>query len=242
MIDILLVVILGVVTWCVASEGLIGATQLCIIVILSGLLAMNFFEPFAGMLEATMPASVGKFADLIALLGLFGGLTFGFRILAERIGPGFPDAPRLLYEGGRWGAAFLTGYIAMAIMCTAVHTAPVSRNFWGFTPERNNLFGMMAPDRQWLGFTQYVSEKPLSKWGTPNIFDGPKVTLGNPDDPYENTVWSSFPIRYATRRERLSAASTTRKASADSLNLSQPPKTQPAPSNNNSNNPNPTGF
>ncbi|HSG70769.1 MAG TPA: CvpA family protein, partial [Planctomycetaceae bacterium] len=210
-IDILLVVILGVVTWCVASEGLVGATQLCVIVILSGLLAMNFFEPLAGVLEAALPASAGKWADLVALLGLFGGLTFLLRMLAERIAPGFPDAPQLLYEAGRWSIALLTGYIAMAIVCTAVHTAPVSRNFWGFTPERANLFGVMAPDRQWLGFTQYVSEKSLSKWGTPNIFDGPKTKLGNPGDPYKNEVWSSFPIRYATRRERFEISATPQK-------------------------------
>ena len=32
----------------------------------------------------------------------------------------------------------------------------------GFKPEKNNFFGF-APDRQWLGFMQYVSEKPLAK-------------------------------------------------------------------------------
>ncbi|HUG17935.1 MAG TPA: CvpA family protein [Planctomycetaceae bacterium] len=239
-IDILLVVILGVVTWCVASEGLVGATQLCVIVILSGLLAMNFFEPLAGLLEAALPAGAGKWADLVALLGLFGGLTFLLRLLAERIGPGFPDAPQLLYEAGRWSIALLTGYIAMAIVCTAVHTAPVSRNFWGFTPERANLFGVMAPDRQWLGFTQYVSEKSLSKWGTPNIFDGPKTKLGNPGDPYNNEVWSSFPIRYATRRERFETSAAPQKASAGSLKLREPAPSQSTPSNNS--NEAPTGF
>jgi hypothetical protein len=242
MIDILLVVILGVVTWCVASEGLVGATQICIIVILSGLLAMNFFEPFAGLLEATLPGSAGKWADLVALLGLFGGLTFLLRLLAERVGPGFPDAPKLLYEGGRWGAAFLTGYIAMAIMCTAIHTAPVSRDFWGFTPERANLFGVMAPDRQWLGFTQYVSEKSLSKWGTPNIFDGTQTTMGNASDPYANKVWSSFPIRYATRRDRLSAASAPQRAKPGSFERRPPASSQPAPTNTNNSNTPPSGF
>jgi hypothetical protein len=240
MIDILLVVILGVVTWCVASEGLVGATQLCVIVILSGLLAMNFFEPFGGLLEAALPAGAGKWADLVALLGLFGGLSFLLRILAERVGPGFPDAPQLLYETGRWGAALLTGYIAMAIVCTAVHTAPVSRNFWGFTPERANLFGVMAPDRQWLGFTQYVSEKSLSKWGTPNVFDGPKTRLGNPGDPYDNEVWSSFPIRYATRRERFAAASAPQRAKASEIERKEPAPSQPTPSNNS--NEAPIGF
>jgi hypothetical protein len=229
MIDILLIVILGVVTWCVASEGLVGATQLCVIVILAGLLAMNFFEPLAGLLESALPAKMGQWADLVSLVGLFGGLTFLFRYLAEQVGPGFPDAPRLLYEAGRWGAALLTGYIAMAFMCTAIHTAPVSRDFWGFTPERANLFGVMAPDRQWLGFTQYVSEKPLSKWGRPNIFDGSEARMGNPDAPYANQVWASFPIRYATRRERLAAAATPQAASSSTIERRPPSPSQSPP-------------
>ena len=118
MIDILLLIILGVVTWCVASEGLVGATQICLIVIISGLIAMNFFEPFASLLQAMLPLKIGYWSDFVALLGLFAAFTFGLRILVEKIGPGFPDAPRLIYEGGRWGAALLTGYISMAIMCT----------------------------------------------------------------------------------------------------------------------------
>ena len=50
-IDILLLIILGLVTWSVASEGIWGASLTSLIVIFSGLLAMNFFEPVAGMLE-----------------------------------------------------------------------------------------------------------------------------------------------------------------------------------------------
>ncbi|MEK6258873.1 MAG: hypothetical protein AABP62_09655, partial [Planctomycetota bacterium] len=78
-------------------------------------------------------------------------------------------------------------------------------------PERNNFFGM-APDRQWLGFVQYVTEKPYArimfqdpdtKQLVAHAFDGKYERLGDKTTSYPNTIWPSFPIRYAMRRERL---------------------------------------
>ena len=50
MIDIALLLVWGIVTWCVASEGPWGAAIVCISSVISGLLAMNFFEPTAEFL------------------------------------------------------------------------------------------------------------------------------------------------------------------------------------------------
>jgi hypothetical protein len=86
----------------------------------------------------------------------------------------------------------------MAILLTALHTAPLPRSFVGFSPERSNFFDSLAPDRQWLGFTQHVSEKVLN---TGRVFDGPKFSMPGTDQEY----WPSFPIRYATRREDIAA-------------------------------------
>lgn len=219
MIDIIILIVLGLVTWCVAAEGFIGATQICIIVIISGLLAMNFFEPLAVMLQN---GPVGNWADVLALVGLFAAFVFGMRLLTERIAPGFPDASKLAYEGGRWFAAFLTGYVTCGFLLTALHTAPLPREFAGFTPERANFFGM-APDRQWLGFTQYVSEKSFRR-GSNYIFDGPVEKVG---EYAENDVWASFPIRYATRRDQIASAATPRRTTPEDIKSRQ----QLSPSN-----------
>ena len=89
----------------------------------------------------------------------------------------------------------------MAIVLTALHTAPLPREFIGFKPERKNLFGMVAPDRQWLGFTQFVSEGVLGR-GFPIGFDAPTADfIDDPNNKDRNTVWPSFPIRYAHRRQ-----------------------------------------
>lgn len=208
-IDILLLIILGLVTWSVASEGIWGAALTSLIVIFSGLLAMNFFEPVAGILEGFGTSLWWRsHCDIIAMLGLFAGLVFGLRTATDRISPRFITSDRLAYGLGRWGGGLLAGYVTMAFLLTALHTGPFPRNFWGFTPERRNLLNMVAPDRQWLGFTQWVSEETLKKSGGGKIFDGPRTiraSTGEGIGPRGNTTWPSFIIRYATRRQQIAS-------------------------------------
>ncbi|HAB12580.1 MAG TPA: hypothetical protein DCE47_12905 [Planctomycetaceae bacterium] len=208
-IDILLLIILGLVTWSVASEGIWGAALTSLIVIFSGLLAMNFFEPVAGMLEGLGSSLWWRsHCDILALLGLFAGLVLGLRTLTDRISPRFITSDRLAYGLGRWGGGLLAGYVTMAFLLTALHTGPFPRNFWGFTPERRNLLNIVAPDRQWLGFTQWVSEETLKRSGGGKIFDGPRTirpSTGEGIGPHGNTTWPSFIIRYATRRQQIAS-------------------------------------
>ena len=121
LIDILLLVVIGVVTYCVASEGPWGAATTFIAVILAGLLAMNFFEPVASMFPAT--AEWQMRADIIALLGLFAALVTGLRMAAEYLMPTQIEVNPLVYDGGRWGFGVLTGYVTAAIVLTGTRSA-----------------------------------------------------------------------------------------------------------------------
>ena len=207
MIDVLLLVILAAVTWCVASEGAWGAGLTFLSVLLAGLLAMNYFEPVAGWLESFDRTSIAwsQRTDVIALLGLFVVFVFLLRLMTDRLAPTFMVIQSLAYEIGRWSLGLATGYLTMAILLTALHTAPFPR--WvtaqgvqefipGFTAERQNFFNMAAPDRQWLGFVQYVSRRSLPRG---RVFDGPRFPAGD----YTADYWPSFPIRYASRREQI---------------------------------------
>jgi hypothetical protein len=192
-IGILLVLIVGIVAWCVASEGAWGAGLTFLTVVFSGLLAMNFFEPVAELFGP--PGSMmWDYADVVSLLGLFALFVFLGRLASDSISPTQIEYDARIYNAARWLFALATGYTTMAIVLTALHTAPLPRNFLGFSPERNNLFDFAAPDRQWLGFTQRVSEKILV---TGAVFDGPRYA--EPETTQD--VWPSFPIRYATRRQ-----------------------------------------
>jgi len=189
----ILLLIVVAVTWCVAGEGAWGAGLTFLCVLFGGLLAMNFFEPVAGILDG-MGSTVQDYSDLIALMGLFALFTFLGRLATDNISPTEIEFDAKVHNAARWLFGLATGYTTMAILLTALHTAPLPRSFVGFSPERANLFDSLAPDRQWLGFTQHVSEKVLR---TGRVFDGPKFPMPGTDQEY----WPSFPIRYATRRQ-----------------------------------------
>jgi hypothetical protein len=204
MIDVLFIAILGVVTLCVAREGAFGAATILIGVIFSGLLAMNFFEPLAVLLSQYVSSSpfLDSLWDIISLVGLFAVVMFLFRFITERLAPERIEMNVLVSETGRWGCALAAGYITMAFLATALHTGPFPRDFWGhFPPEieqRTGPLGASGPDYQWLGFTQYVSEHAFRQGENGRVFDAPNYRVGN-----QEGEWSSFPIRYATRREAL---------------------------------------
>ena len=226
-IDLLLLAVLGLVTWCVASDGAWSAAFTFLSVLFAGLLAMNFFEPLAAFLENNVSASASWSYrwDFIALVGLFSGLVFGLRYLTEYLAPTFMNVHPLVYEAGRWSMAFATGWVTIAFLLTALHTAPLPRKvdstsvkeFLQFQAERGNFFGF-APDRQWLGFTQYVSRASMPRSPEARIFDGPSFVAGD-----HSGIWPSFPIRYATRREDLAGGPVSVPAGGGEL-IRHPPK------------------
>jgi uncharacterized membrane protein required for colicin V production len=200
MIDFALLVIIALVTWNVAAEGAWGAAAILLSVIFAGLLAMNFFEPLANLLESFLGSDWSMRLDFISMMLLFVLVVFLLRLMSEKIVPGFIAVHSRLYDVCRFGFALLTGYVTIAFLLAAMHTAPLPREFLGFTPERKNLFGLTAPDREWLGFVQYVSEHSMqsseeSEQG--RIFDGAKFKVAE----HDNEVWPTYIIRYAARRE-----------------------------------------
>jgi hypothetical protein len=221
MIDFLLLLILAGVTYCVASEGPWGAAYTFFAVLFGGLLAMNLFEPLAQSLQG----SLGGGADVIALVGLFAVFVFGIRAATDYLMPTHVETQALVYDVGRWGLGLATGYVTMAVLLTALHTAPLPREFIGFRPERENLFEFAAPDRQWLAFTQYVSEHGLRSAGGA-IFDGSVYPRIQEKRDQTMQVWSSFPIRYATRREEYMAGGGAGASGGGAPSSGGPPPTQ----------------
>jgi len=231
MIDIILLAIFGVVIWMVASDGPWSAAIVFVSVLLSGLLAMNYFEPLANFLQSSVASSFEwqHRIDIIAFYGILCAGIFAFRTAGEALLPTYAELQGPVYEGARWGFAVLTGYLLTAIICMSLHLAPLPREFLGFTPERGNLLGT-APDRQWLALTQYISEKSMQRIrpdGRPVIFDG-AVFPSNPADNTSLQIWSSLPIKYATRRQRYVSG-----GAAPGPAVAPPPQTSPSTSRGN---------
>lgn len=189
----ILLIIFGAVTWCVAAEGAWGAVLHFFCVLFAGLLAMNFFEVVAPMFEG-MGSTISPFSDFFGLIGVFTISLFVLRLATEYFAPTQLEIDPRLYDFIRWPWALASGYLTMAIVLTSIHTAPLPREFWGFKPEARNFFDMTAPDREWLGFTQWVSENVL--WSG-RVFDAPQGKVEGTNQ----THWPSFPIRYATKRQ-----------------------------------------
>lgn len=210
MIDILCLAVIGATAYFVSNEGAWGAVHSFLCVLLSALIATNYFEQVATILEGLSPG-YRHFMDVIALVGLFIGCVFALRLGSEHLVQVYIGLPSAMDTAGKWLFGAATGYLTMAFLLMALHTAPFPREFLGFKPERPNCFGM-APDRQWIGFMQYVTEKPYgwyvfqdpdTKQPIAHAFDGKYELLGDKKASYPNTIWPSFPIRYAMRRDRL---------------------------------------
>src|SRR5690606_15228413 len=108
----------------------------------------------------------------------------------------------LVYDVARWGCSLATGYVTMAFLLMALHTAPLPPGLLGFTPEpgrRGGPLGQSAPDMKWLGFVHYMTEKSFGHGESGPVFDGPRFRLHSGG---EVVVLPSFPIRYASRRDR----------------------------------------
>lgn len=232
MINVILLAILISVTYFVAMEGPQGAAVTLFAVLFAGLVAMNFFEPLAAFCSANLMNSFEwqHRWDVIALLGLFAAGVTGIRLLGDQLFPTYAEVGSLLYEISRWGLGLATGYLTMAIMLTALHVSPLPREFMGFTPEGHNFLGFAAPDRQWLAFTQYVSEKSL-KVGSPRIFDGAEFPA-RPTDPNTQRIWSSFPIRYAARRQVYTTGGRSSGGALPPGATTPPPVAAPGPGSN----------
>ena len=114
MFDAMLIIIWAVVTWCVAGEGAFGAALNCLIVVLSGLLAMNLFEPAAGIGQSIMGSAEWAYRwDVIALVGLFAAFVLGLRFLFERWTPRYFAMDEPGDSVGRWLFGAVTGYVTM---------------------------------------------------------------------------------------------------------------------------------
>ena len=208
-LDIILVGIVAVITWCVASEGAWGAALMLVTVIISGLLATSFFEVTAEFLQSSFSDSYEwqHRWDVIALVGLFAGFVFAFRKATDWIMPIHIEVHGLVYDVTRWASSLATGYVTMAFLLTAFHTAPLPPDLLGFTAEpqrRGGPLGQSAPDMKWLGFVHHMTETAFRKGPDQSgaagpIFDGPRYEMypGGPEQ-----IMPSFPIRYASRRDR----------------------------------------
>ena len=201
MLTLLLIVIFFVCFGFLFTEGMWSNAVTLFNVIIAALLATNFFEWAAGVLEDWGPTFT-YFWDFLALWGLFalfmailrGATDFisrvkvRFRKVADQIGSPF--------------FAACVGWVMVCFTTMSLHTAPLARNFLqgSFQPEQR-MFLKLAPDRKWLGFVQAMSRGTFCRNATA------KDLQQEPDWEEDRTRTfdprSEFMPKYATRRANL---------------------------------------
>jgi uncharacterized membrane protein required for colicin V production len=195
MVTILMVVILFACAAMLYAEGMWSNAIRLINVIMAALLAMNFFEPVAGWLER-QSMSYTYFCDFVSLWGLFIIFSIIFRILTDRISVVKVKFLKMADQIGSGILALWIGWVMVCFTMVSLHTAPLAKNslMGSFQPEQQMFVMGLAPDRQWLAFTQKMSQGPYSRSVSEADWNAQKTVF----DPR-----GEFMIKYATRRANL---------------------------------------
>ncbi len=152
-------------------------------VLFSGMIAFNFYEPVAKLIDST--GIPWGFSDMVSLLGLF-CVSVGFlRMTTETLAPTMVRFPTLIYHVGRFVFAVGGAVVTVAIIILAFHTAPVHKKIFG-TVDYNSKppFGL-GLDHQWLGFFQYetgavfttLGEGPLDPFKVYGVRNGVRTPV-----------------------------------------------------------------
>jgi uncharacterized membrane protein required for colicin V production len=144
--------ILGL-TYALTSEGLWGAALMFFNVLFSAMIAFNFYEPVANLIDST--GIPWGFSDTLSMLGLFCLSVVLLRMTTETIAPAMVRFPTPIYHLGRMVFGLGGALVTIAIVILAFHTAPVHKKIFTTVNIDSKPPFTLGLDHQWLGFFQY---------------------------------------------------------------------------------------
>src|SRR6478736_9684541 len=153
-IDLVFAFLILLMTYVVSSEGLWGAALMFFNVLFGGLIAFNFYEPLARLIDST---GIGwGFSDTLSMLSLFSVATMLLRMTTETLAPAMVRFPVPIYHAGRLFFALATLLVTMSILILSFHTAPVHKKAFGAMDYKYKPPFGMGLDHHWLGFFQHT--------------------------------------------------------------------------------------
>jgi uncharacterized membrane protein required for colicin V production len=162
-IELVIVALIGLMGYVVTSEGLWGSALMFFNVLFAGMIAFNFYEPLASLLDST--GINWGFSDTLCMLGIFCISLLLLRMFTETIAPAMVKFPIPLYHAGRFIFGFATALVTMGICLLAFHAAPVHKKiFYAIDYQTKPPFGL-GLDHQWLGFFQYETGAVFARYG-----------------------------------------------------------------------------
>jgi hypothetical protein len=178
MIIVLTFAIMLIVGYAYFREGVFTAFTMCVNVFLAGLVAFNFFEPLASLLEPRLPTYNRSglpsdpappffwgYEDALCLLLLF-SLTLGIlRLITNNLASFRMDYPVVIQEGGGVFFGLITGYLLCGFLSCTLQTLPWHKDFLSFESvgESSSAFRQLfPPDRVWLAMMRHAGAFPLA--------------------------------------------------------------------------------
>jgi hypothetical protein len=162
-IDLVFGFLILLMTYALSAEGLWGAALMFFNVLFGGLIAFNFYEPLARLIDST---GIGwGFSDTLSMLMIFCVAVLLFRMTTETLAPAMVRFPSPVYHAGRLLFALATSLVTMAILILSFHTAPVHKKVFGSIDYKNKPPFGLGLDHQWLGFFQYTTGEVFARYG-----------------------------------------------------------------------------
>ena len=155
---------------CLLAESMWSNAIRFINVVFAALLATNFWEPTARLLESAMKGG-SYWWDIVSLWVLFALFVTILQTVTNTISRVNVRFLAIVNKVGGIVFACLTAAVLVCFANFTLHTAPIAETaFQGGFPSQS----LMSPDRQWVRFVTLVSGGSLAKFGTPNKFNGGK--------------------------------------------------------------------
>lgn len=158
-ISIFLLLIVAACAGVLFSDGIWGNFIRLVNVVFAGLLAMSFYEPVAKRAAGWQPEYTVLF-DFLAIWAVFAVAMVVFREITDNISKVQVKFPKIIDQIGGAILGIWIGWVLAGFTLTTMHMAPLPRTYLGggFQPNENMFFGILAPDREWLGFTRRMSQ------------------------------------------------------------------------------------
>jgi hypothetical protein len=157
LLTILTLVLMALVGYAYYREGLFTSCLMFLNVFFAGLVAFNFWEPLAELLESPLSGTfVHGYEDAFCLVALFCITLGALRGLTNYLANIQLAFPPIVQRGG--GALFgvATGYLVAGFLLCVLQTLPWHVNFMSFDPtydtdSATSIRQFLPPDRVWLG-------------------------------------------------------------------------------------------
>lgn len=165
-VSFLLILIVAYSFW---REGILTAFCMFINTFVAGLLAFNFFEPVADVLEGYCTGFLEGMEDFLALILLFCAALAGLRWLTNQVVNTMVEYPPLLQQIGAGVFGALTGYLIAGFLVCAMETLPWEESFLSFdskvakTADTEGIRRYLPADRVWLALMRRAGLQGFSR-------------------------------------------------------------------------------